>query len=69
MKERKVRERIHKRKMYADQIKKLVDIKVSDHKRQQILNVIQEENKHPSQKVPRVKRKTGGYYSIKFVKK
>lgn len=55
--------------MYADQVKKLVELKVSEHKRQQILNLIQEENKRPSEKVPKVKRKTGGYYSIKFVKK
>lgn len=69
LEQQKAKEHAVKRKMYADQVKKLSPVKVSDKKRQELIDFIEEQNKPATEKVQKIKRKKGGYYSIKMIKR
>lgn len=54
--------------MYGKQVKQLTKLHISSQKRKEIEDIIQNQNRPAFEKVPKVKRKTGKYYNIKFKK-
>lgn len=63
-----IKAQVRKMKMYAERVKKVSKISVSSVKRKEIQDLIQTQQMPAKDKVPKIKRKTGGYYSIKFKK-
>lgn len=63
-----IKAQMRKMKMYAERVKKVTKISVSSEKRKEIQDLILNQQIPAKDKVPKIKRKTGGYYSIKFKK-